>query len=80
MKCFTGRAVALVTLVASANALNGIVAPGNISAGSTFEVTFENANSDQYRVYLAAALAGVNGPTCKLELRRLSFECLLTNS
>lgn len=65
MKCFIGRVVALATLVASVHALNGIVAPANISADTKFEVTFENANSDQYRVYLAAALAGVNGPTCK---------------
>lgn len=65
MKHFTGRVVALATLAASVHALNGIVAPANISADTKFEVTFENANSDQYRVYLAAALAGVNGPTCK---------------
>lgn len=65
MKYFIGRVVALATLAASVHALNGIVAPANISADTKFEVTFENANSDQYRVYLAAALAGVNGPTCK---------------
>lgn len=74
MKCFTGRVVALATLAASVHALNGIVAPANISADTKFEVTFENANSDQYRVYLAAALAGVNGPTCKLAAS-LRFSC-----
>lgn len=74
MKHFTGRVVALATLAASAHALNGIVAPANISADTKFEVTFENANSDQYRVYLAAALAGVNGPTCKFAAS-LRFSC-----
>ncbi|KAI5362060.1 hypothetical protein Slin15195_G057100 [Septoria linicola] len=59
-------AVALTSLVVSASALNGIVAPGNITADKKFEVTFENGNDDEYRVYLAAALAGVNGPTCYL--------------
>lgn len=74
MKHFTGRVVALATLTASVHALNGIVAPANISADTKFEVTFENANSDQYRVYLAAALAGVNGPTCKFAAS-LRFSC-----
>lgn len=75
MKCFTGRVVALATLAASVHALNGIVAPANISADTKFEVTFENANSDQYRVYLAAALAGVNGPTCKFVAASPRFSC-----
>lgn len=76
MKHFTGRVVALATLAASVHALNGIVAPANISADTKFEVTFENANSDQYRVYLAAALAGVNGPTCKFccDFTRFPFQ------
>lgn len=75
MKHFTGRVVALATFVASVHALNGIVAPANISADTKFEVTFENANSDQYRVYLAAALAGVNGPTCKFVAASPRFSC-----
>lgn len=75
MKYFIGRVVALATLAASVHALNGIVAPANISADTKFEVTFENANSDQYRVYLAAALAGVNGPTCKFVAASPRFSC-----
>ncbi|EMF13358.1 uncharacterized protein SEPMUDRAFT_132679 [Sphaerulina musiva SO2202] len=78
MKYFTGRVVALATLAASVHALNGIVAPANISADTKFEVTFENANSDQYRVYLAAALAGVNGPTCYL-INSTSLKSPLSN-
>ncbi|KAK5156978.1 hypothetical protein LTS14_004495 [Recurvomyces mirabilis] len=51
---------------ATANALNGIVAPNSVAADSEFQVTFQNGNSDSYRMYLAAALTGVNGPACYL--------------
>lgn len=75
MQSFTSKcAVALASLVISASALNGIVAPGNITADKKFEVTFENGNDDEYRVYLAAALAGVNGPACE-HLSRSRHSC-----
>lgn len=48
-------------------ALDGIVAPALVSAGEPFEVSFENGGSDprdQYRVFLAAASVGQNGPMC----------------
>lgn len=65
MPSFTTRAAALATLVLGASALDGIVTPANITAGEPFDITFKGANDNTYRVYLAAALAGVNGPTCK---------------
>ncbi|KAK4502846.1 hypothetical protein PRZ48_006272 [Zasmidium cellare] len=61
-KCALGFA-ALTTAV---SALDGIVAPSQVQAGQEIEVTFQDANDDQYRVYLAASLAGSNGPTCYL--------------
>lgn len=67
MHSFTRRFTAvLATLTATVQALDGIVAPSQVTAGQEFEVTFQDANSDEYRVYLAAALAGVNGNTCYL--------------
>ena len=57
-------AVLAASLVACVHALDGILAPETVAANSDFQVTFQNGNADQYRVYLAAALAGVNGPTC----------------
>jgi hypothetical protein len=54
-----------IGLAAVVHALDGIVAPGTVAADSDFNVTFQNGNGDQYRVYLAAALGGTNGPTCK---------------
>ncbi|KXT11411.1 hypothetical protein AC579_9877 [Pseudocercospora musae] len=56
----------LATFAGAALALNGIVAPSTVAAGSEFNVTFENANDDNYRVYLAASLSGSNGPSCYL--------------
>lgn len=55
----------LATLTATVTALDGIVAPSQVAAGSEIEVTFQEANDDKYRVYLAASLSGSNGPTCK---------------
>ncbi|KAI7468889.1 hypothetical protein KC351_g13406 [Hortaea werneckii] len=55
------------SLVVGTNALNGIVAPDSVQAGESFNVTFENADDSQYRVYLAARLSGSNGPTCYLQ-------------
>lgn len=55
----------LATLTAATTALDGIVAPSEVEAGNEIEVTFQHSNDDQYRVYLAASLAGSNGPTCK---------------
>ncbi|EME45092.1 hypothetical protein DOTSEDRAFT_43502 [Dothistroma septosporum NZE10] len=67
MQSFTKRcAVALLTLTTAVTALDGIVAPAEVAAGEEFEVTFQSGNDDNYRVYLAAALAGSNGPTCYL--------------
>ena len=59
------RPAALVAyFVATARALTGIKVPESVSADSSFQATFSNGDSDNYRVYLAASLAGVNGPTC----------------
>ncbi|KAI7152866.1 hypothetical protein KC349_g8732 [Hortaea werneckii] len=60
-------AVLSASLVVGANALSGIVAPDSVQAGESFNVTFENADDSQYRVYLAARLSGSNGPTCYLQ-------------
>ncbi|EME85119.1 uncharacterized protein MYCFIDRAFT_173975 [Pseudocercospora fijiensis CIRAD86] len=56
----------LAPLAGAALALDGIVAPSTIKAGTAFNITFQNANPDTYRVYLAASLSGSNGPTCYL--------------
>ena len=67
MQSFTKRcALALATLTTAVTALNGIVAPSEVAAGDEFEVTFQSSNDDKFRVYLAASLAGSNGPTCYL--------------
>ncbi|KAK4624022.1 hypothetical protein CLAFUW4_05589 [Fulvia fulva] len=67
MQSFTKRcALALATLATAVTALDGIVAPSEVAAGEEFEVTFQSSNDDSYRVYLAASLAGSNGPTCYL--------------
>lgn len=59
-------ALALATLTTAATALDGVVAPADVAAGEQFEVTFQSSTDDNYRVYLAASLAGSNGPTCYL--------------
>jgi len=65
MHSFTARYVAVAaSLIAAAKALNGIVVPDSIRANTAFNATFLDQNSDTYRVYLAAALGGGNGPTC----------------
>ena len=65
MVAFAQRyAFALAALTTAASALDGIVAPSEVTAGQSFKITFQDANDDQYRVYLAASLAGSNGPTC----------------
>ncbi|KAK5123706.1 hypothetical protein LTR85_002342 [Meristemomyces frigidus] len=67
MRSFSTRYAALAaSLIAAAHALDGIVVPDTIAAGTSVKATFENGSSDKYRVYLAAALTGVNGPTCYL--------------
>ena len=43
-------ATLLATFAGAALALDGIVAPSMVTAGSDFNVTFENANDDNYRV------------------------------
>lgn len=66
MRSFAKRsALVLATLSTAVTALDGIVAPSQVAAGSEIEVTFQDANDDKYRVYLAASLAGSNGPTCE---------------
>lgn len=67
MHTFLAKYAALVaSFFVAAQALNGIVVPGTVAANTNFSATFQGGNSDQYRVYLAAALTGVNGPTCYL--------------
>lgn len=67
MRSFTARYAALAaSLIAAAKALDGIVVPDTVAANTEFQATFQNGNSDKYRVFLAAALTGVNGPTCYL--------------
>ncbi|KAI7477313.1 hypothetical protein KC367_g5014 [Hortaea werneckii] len=62
------KIIALSTsLIVSANALNGIIAPDSVQAGESFNITFDNADDSEYRVYLAARLSGSNGPTCYLQ-------------
>lgn len=58
--------LSFATLIVAVSALNGIVVPATISAGDEFEATFQNAGDDRYRVYVAAALSGSNGPTCMM--------------
>ncbi|KAK3066979.1 hypothetical protein LTR53_016416, partial [Teratosphaeriaceae sp. CCFEE 6253] len=61
------RQIALVAcLAAAAQALTGIAVPATVAADAEFQATFQNGNSDSYRVYLAASLAGANGPACYL--------------
>ncbi|KAK6440023.1 hypothetical protein LTR95_003756 [Oleoguttula sp. CCFEE 5521] len=57
-------AACLLTL---AQALNGIVVPSTITAAQPFNATFQNASSDSYRVFLAAAVTGTQGPMCYLQ-------------
>lgn len=66
MLFFKNHVALLAAFLATANALDGIVVPATIQAGSSFKATFKNGNSDKYRVYLAASLTGSNGPTCYL--------------
>ncbi|KXS93571.1 hypothetical protein AC578_893 [Pseudocercospora eumusae] len=67
MHALTMRYAALLATFASAVlALDGIVAPSTVKAGKDFNITFQNANDHNYRVYLAASLSGSNGPTCYL--------------
>jgi len=56
-------------LAATASAISGIVVPGSIAADSSFEASFEDAGvSDNYRVFLSAAVVGANGPMCTCHL------------
>lgn len=81
MVAFTQRcAFALAALTTAASALDGIVAPSEVTAGQSFKITFQDANDDQYRVYLAASLAGSNGPTCAYFDGSISFFARLTIS
>ncbi|KAK4901013.1 hypothetical protein LTR27_002197 [Elasticomyces elasticus] len=57
----------LAAVFAVAQALDGITVPSTVAADNEFQATFQNANSDSYRVYLAASLVGSNGPTCYLQ-------------
>lgn len=59
-------ALTFAACIVAVSALNGIVVPAFIQAGVEFQTTFENANDDEYRIYVAAALLGSNGPTCTL--------------
>lgn len=66
-------------LIVAVSALNGIVVPATIKADSEFAATFENANENQYRIYVAAALLGSNGPTCMSYICSGSQRSLLTS-
>lgn len=53
-------------LAATAQAINGIVVPGSITANTSFQASFKDVqSSDEYRVFLSAAVVGANGPMCK---------------
>lgn len=60
-------------LIVAVSALNGIVVPASIEAGEEFSATFENAGDSSYRIYVAAALVGSNGPTCMFAHREDSI-------
>nr|POF22327.1 hypothetical protein CFP56_36412 [Quercus suber] len=59
--------VRIALLAAAAHALDSIIVPPSVGAGHSFQVTTTGSDSDTYRVFLAAALTGVNGPTCYLQ-------------
>ncbi|KAK1063030.1 hypothetical protein LTR33_012382, partial [Friedmanniomyces endolithicus] len=64
MRPSIARTLALAaSLTITAQALDGLTVPSSIAADTEFQATFQNGNSDNYRVYLAASLAGTNGPT-----------------
>ncbi|KAK1063394.1 hypothetical protein LTR74_009551 [Friedmanniomyces endolithicus] len=68
MRPSLARTTALAaSLAIAAHALDGLTVPSSIAADTEFQATFQNGNSDNYRVYLAASLAGTNGPTCYLQ-------------
>ncbi|KAK0277911.1 hypothetical protein LTR35_009748 [Friedmanniomyces endolithicus] len=68
MRPSIARTLALAaSLTITAQALDGLTVPNTIAADTEFQATFQNGNSDNYRVYLAASLAGTNGPTCYLQ-------------
>ncbi|KAK0817439.1 hypothetical protein LTR02_013250 [Friedmanniomyces endolithicus] len=68
MRPSIARTLALAaSLTITAQALDGLTVPSSIAADTEFQATFQNGNSDNYRVYLAASLAGTNGPTCYLQ-------------
>ncbi|KAK0937987.1 hypothetical protein LTR29_010435 [Friedmanniomyces endolithicus] len=68
MRPSIARTTALAaSLALTAHAIDGLTVPGTIAADTEFQATFQNGNSDSYRVYLAASLAGTNGPTCYLQ-------------
>ncbi|GAB7362836.1 hypothetical protein MBLNU230_g3139t1 [Neophaeotheca triangularis] len=69
LSSFLTKSAALATLFAAhATAdITNIEIASNVSAGSATDVTFTGADTQEYRVYLAAAITGENGPTCYLE-------------
>ncbi|KAK5685434.1 hypothetical protein LTS10_003512 [Elasticomyces elasticus] len=67
MRSHIQSGAALTAIFAIARALDGITVPSTVAADNEFPATFQNANSDSYRVYLAASLVGSNGPTCYLQ-------------
>ncbi|KAK0952697.1 hypothetical protein LTR91_024253 [Friedmanniomyces endolithicus] len=69
MRPSIARTTALAaSLALAAHALDGLTVPSSIAADTEFQATFQNGNSDNYRVYLAASLAGTNGPTYLADL------------
>lgn len=65
---FTKAAVFATLFAASAgaqNAISNIEINSTVSAGSPTQVSFTGADTREYNVYLAAAIIGENGPTCK---------------
>lgn len=65
MSSSTRYAALAASFAAAAQALGGITVPSVVAANTPFEVTFTGANSDQYRVYLAAAVTGAQGTSCE---------------
>ncbi|KAK3626170.1 hypothetical protein LTR56_019958 [Elasticomyces elasticus] len=56
MRSHIQSGAALTAIFAMARALDGITVPSTVAADNEFQATFQNANSDSYRVYLAASL------------------------
>lgn len=62
---YAALAASLVTLAQAVD----VTVPVTIAAGTSFQVTAKDLDSNEkYRVYLAAALGGDTGPTCTFDV------------